>query len=112
MIASNGDVGLLLKQLEYVMIVSLLIFILPYPQPSHSSYHTLFIIVMLLTIIIIHESSTILDQPHFHINIYYSRVFDTLDSRPSYDIHVFQLMFDSREHGPRNRKILPILVHP
>ena len=43
----------------------------------------------------IHESSTILHQPHFHINIYYSRVFASLDSRPSYDIQVFQLMFDS-----------------
>ena len=26
---------------------------------------------------------------------YYSRLFASLDSRPSYDIHIFQLMFDS-----------------
>ena len=77
------------------MIVSLLIFILPYSQPSHSYYHTLFVIFMLLTINILHESSTILHQPHFDIKTYYSRVFDTLDSRSSYDIHVSQLMFDS-----------------
>ena len=77
------------------MIVSLLIFILPYSQLSHSSYHTLIVISMLLTINVIHESSTILHQPHFHTKILYSRVFDSLDSRPSYDIHVYQLMFDS-----------------
>ena len=61
-----------------VMIVSLLILILPYSQTSHSSHQTLFVIFMLLTIIIIHESSTILHQPHFQIMMYYSRVFDSL----------------------------------
>jgi len=78
-----------------VMIVSLLIFILPYSQPSHSSYHTLFVIFMLLTANMIHKASTILHQSHFDMKIYYSRVCDSLDSRPSYDIHVSLLMFDS-----------------
>ena len=53
------------------MIVSLLIFILLYSQPFHPSYHTFFVILMLLTINIINESSKILHQPHFHINTYY-----------------------------------------
>ena len=96
---SNPSCKLFLNNLfsirTYVMIVSLLIFILPYSQPSHSSHHTLFVIFLLLTINMIHESSTILHQPHFAIKIYYSRVFYSLDSRPSYYIHVSQLMFDS-----------------
>ena len=78
------------------MIVSLLTFILPYSQPSHSSYHTLFVILMLLTINIIHELSTILHQPHFDIKLYYSCVFDSLYSRPSYDIHVSQLILSNQ----------------
>ena len=78
------------------MIVSLLIFILPYSQPSLSSYHTLFVIFMLLTIHIY------MNHPPSYINLTFTLTYIilvyltlSLGSRPSYDIHVSQLMFDS-----------------
>ena len=43
---------------------------LPYSQPSHSYYHISFVIFMPPTINIIHESPTILHQPHFDIRTF------------------------------------------
>ena len=43
---------------------------LPYSQPSHSYYHISFVIFMPPTINILHESLTILHQPHFHIKTF------------------------------------------
>ena len=43
---------------------------LPYSQPSHSYYHISFVIFMPPTTNILHESFTILHQPHFHIKTF------------------------------------------